>query len=118
MAGSLTREIVCSWTVPWVEGVAEALDPMVNSAMQWLHGFDLTASKPWTHGHDRLDECAQRSYSTHLDSEYETPLTEVRDLLEEWQADCAAYDADPEAWREAKVAVARATADAEHRGST
>lgn len=40
--GKTTREAVHAWAVPWVEGDAPVEDPMILSALTYLHGFDLT----------------------------------------------------------------------------
>jgi hypothetical protein len=42
--GRVTREAMHAWAVPWVEGkgaFADFEDPLIVTALQYLHGFDL-----------------------------------------------------------------------------
>jgi hypothetical protein len=97
--GSLTREQVHAWTVPWVEGAAPGwpLDGPVESAMQTLHGFTM-ASDPATphlvhHGPPGV---------------YLKSPAEMRSDLERWEYTCREHDLDPAGWRAKRLEAARA----------
>jgi hypothetical protein len=97
--GSLARETVHEWTVPWVEvDATPSLDLMVGLAMTSLHGYDLAVrdpTRPTLLGHG-------------APGAYLRTLGEVQTELDSWRAECVTYDLDPEAWRARRMAVARA----------
>jgi hypothetical protein len=45
IAGAVSREVVNLWAEPFVLG-DEVLEPLVASALQYLHGFDLATVSP------------------------------------------------------------------------
>ena len=104
--GSLRRELAHEWSVPWVEGDAEpSSDVMVNRAMTSLHGFDMASSNP------------ERPSLIHHGPPgvYYRTLDDIRVGLVEWRAECVDYDSDPEGWRVARLALARAVIEEERR---
>jgi hypothetical protein len=105
LAGRTTRAEVHDWARTWVEGDDSAItDPMVRTALQHLHGFDLTfdAAAP-----DRM---------RHGPGEHHVHSPQhIADALDRWRADCAAYDADPRAFRERKRREALARLEREER---
>ncbi|MDN3243041.1 hypothetical protein [Glycomyces tritici] len=44
--GVITREQAHAWAKPWVEECFEQVDPIVENALQSLHGFDLVYTDP------------------------------------------------------------------------
>jgi glutathione S-transferase len=83
--GTVSRADAHRWAKRWVEGDdPDVSDPMVWSALQRLHGFDLV----WTdaarttvrHGGDGVDVHSMR---------------EIQAALVAWRAACERYDADP-----------------------
>jgi hypothetical protein len=104
--GSLAREVVHEWSVPWVEGDADPFpDVMVNRAMTSLHGFDMAASDPARPSllHHGPPGCYYRT------------LDDVRAGLEGWRAECVEHDADPDAWIAGRRVMARALIEEERR---
>lgn len=100
--GTASREEIHDRTVPWVEGklaVGPSHDIPVGMAVQYLHGFTLVRDPDAPHGVRHGGP-----------GEYLKSLDEVRMDLEYWRAQCAAHDRDPAAWRERRLAIARAFA--------
>lgn len=90
--GEVTREAVHAWAVPWVEGegaLADFEDPLVVTALQYLHGFDLcqAPSRPGVVWHGTLGE-----------GEWYHSPDDITGGLTRWQEKCALYDADPQGW--------------------
>ncbi|MEV0680100.1 hypothetical protein AB0I60_26615 [Actinosynnema sp. NPDC050436] len=102
--GTLSRVEAHRWAARWIEADdAEALDRLVLSALQRLHGFDLV----WTDG--------ARTTVRHGGSEaYVHSAGEIRQALTAWQDDCRSYDADPVEYVQREKAEARAAARSEH----
>jgi hypothetical protein len=90
--GEVTREEMHAWAVPWVEGdgaVADFEDPLVVTALQYLHGFDL------------CQDPARPGFLWHGasgDGEWYHSLDAIVGGLARWQENCALYDADPQGW--------------------
>lgn len=78
--GRVTREEVHAWAEPLMLG-ERISDLLVASALQSLHGFDLTTD---------LEHGPPGNYLRSLDT-----LVEELDL---WRAECVEYDMDPEGW--------------------
>jgi hypothetical protein len=89
IAGIVTREEVHSWAAPWVEERWDELPPLVEGAMQTLHGFDITydVDRPNLMGHG---PGGPGDPYYHADAH-------IREQFALWQADCARFDADPDA---------------------
>jgi hypothetical protein len=81
--GSATREEVHEWAEPLMLG-DRIEDLMVASALEHLHGFDLT-------GDGRLLRHGPPG-------EYIRSIAEIVDELNRWRQNCDEYDADPEGW--------------------
>jgi hypothetical protein len=83
--GEVSRSGAHHWAARWVEGDSPDVDdPMVWSALQRLHGFDLV----WTDG--------TRSRVRHGGSgDHVHPLRDIRQQFVAWQSACAAHDAPP-----------------------
>lgn len=81
-----SREDAHDWAEPLMFAeYSTTPDAMVMSALQYLHGFDLTFSPP------------DRNLVRHgPPGEYLKTLDDVRGDFERWQADCVAYDRDPD----------------------
>jgi hypothetical protein len=103
----VTREATHAWAAPWVEGegaAADFEDPLVVTALQCLHGFDL-CRHPGRPGVAR--------HGTAGDDERCHPLDAIIAGRARWQESCALYDADPEGWGQAVRERARAFIQAE-----
>ncbi|WTW96005.1 hypothetical protein OG216_22655 [Streptomycetaceae bacterium NBC_01309] len=90
--GEVTREAVHAWAVPWVEGegaLADFEDPLVATALQYLHGFDLCRNpgRPGVIWHGTSGE-----------GEWCHSFDDITGGLNRWREKCALYDADPHAW--------------------
>ena len=101
--GSLPREVAHDWSVPWVEGDKRVSDTVVRQAMYYLHGFDMKRDA--------------RGSSTRQDPVPSLPYyrssQDVEADLTFWRAQCVEFDKDPAAWRNRRVAAARAAIEAE-----
>jgi hypothetical protein len=96
IAGAVSREAVNLWAEPFVLG-DEVLEPLVASALQSLHGFDLVTVSP-----GRLRHGGPGEYLRSID--------EVAAELDRWVADCREYDIDPRgymkrSWERARLAA-------------
>lgn len=99
--GTLSREEVHRWSEPLMLG-EEELDPLVNTALQYLHGFDLVVdstddqieAKRWT-GTDALDRLDSGRLRHGGHGAYLRSSEEVATELERWLSSCVEYDADP-----------------------
>ncbi|WP_331721076.1 hypothetical protein [Streptomyces sp. NBC_00454] len=105
--GEVSREAVHAWAVPWVEGegaLADFQDPLVMTALQHLHGFDLCQDpgRPGVVWHGRSGE-----------GEWYHSLDDITGGLTRWQKACALYDADPQGWTQSVLEQARAAIQAE-----
>ncbi|MFB6523081.1 hypothetical protein [Streptomyces sp. NPDC056401] len=105
--GEVTRETVHAWAVPWVEGegaLVDFEDPLVVTALQYLHGFDLCQdpSRPGVVWHGTAGE-----------GEWCHSPDDIANGLTRWQAKCALYDEDPQGWIQAVREQARASIQAE-----
>ncbi|MET8438121.1 hypothetical protein ABZV61_36405 [Streptomyces sp900116325] len=90
--GEVTREAMHAWAVPWAEGegaLADFEDPLVETALQHLHGFDLCQDpgRPSVVWHGTSGE-----------GEWYHSLDDITGGLIRWQENCALYDADPQGW--------------------
>ena len=94
--GETTREAVHAWAVPWVEGDVPVEDPMILSALTYLHGFDLTRHP---------DHPAWAAHGG--DGHYLHSRAHIADELTRWQTRCDEYDADPRGWTERAHELAR-----------
>lgn len=102
--GEVTREAVHAWAVPWVEGegaLARFEDPLVLTALQYLHGFDLCRDpqRPGALWHGAAGE-----------GEWYRSLDDITSGLTRWQGYCVLYDADPGGWIRMRREQARAAA--------
>jgi hypothetical protein len=78
----MTREEVHEWAEPLMLAVPLDDDLMVASALQYLHGFDLTRDGgSMRHGPP---------------GEYIRSLSDIADELQRWQRNCREYDLDPD----------------------
>ncbi|WP_158711287.1 hypothetical protein [Streptomyces sp. NRRL S-1824] len=105
--GEVTREAVHAWARPWVEGeaaLADFEDPLVVTALQYLHGFDLCQASggPGVVWHGASGE-----------GEWCHSLDAITGELTRWQEKCALYDADPQGWTQKVREQARAFIQAE-----
>ena len=96
IAGAVSREAVNLWAEPFVLG-DEVLEPLVASALQYLHGFDLVTISP-----GRLRHGGPGEYLRSID--------EVAAELVRWLANCRDYDNDPRgymkrSWERARLAA-------------
>ncbi|MFF2814803.1 hypothetical protein ACFVT9_04615 [Kitasatospora cineracea] len=103
----MSRGAVHAWAVPWVEGPgarADFEDPLVVTALQYLHGFDLCRDpdRPGVHRHGRPGA-----------GEWLRSLDEIADGLGRWLEECARHDADPRGWIRSARERARAYVRAE-----
>jgi hypothetical protein len=89
--GTLSREAVHAWAVPWVEGAETGQDPLVNAAVQFLHGCDLSAP---IGGRRR-----QVRHGLRPGWDYVRSPAEIASERERWRADLERFDRDPHAWR-------------------
>jgi hypothetical protein len=83
--GTVSRADAHRWASRWVEGDdPDVSDPMVWSALQRLHGFDLVWTDP------------ARTTVRHGGSNgYVHTMREIREAFTAWRAACESYDADP-----------------------
>ncbi|WP_406865067.1 hypothetical protein ABZO31_33345 [Streptomyces sp. HUAS MG47] len=92
--GETTREAVHAWTVHWVEGEGAFADfaPLVETGLQYLHGFDLCRdpARPSVLWHGEAGE-----------GEWYHADDAVAAGLAHWQRMCERHDADPEGWARA-----------------
>ncbi|MFD7032418.1 hypothetical protein ACFWAR_30750 [Streptomyces sp. NPDC059917] len=105
--GEVTREAVHAWAVPWVEGegaLVDFEDPLVLTALQYLHGFDLCRD-PGAPGVLR--------HGTTGEGEWYRSPDDVAAALTRWRANCALHDEDPAGWIRAVRERARAAVRAE-----
>lgn len=97
--GRSTRQEVHEWAVPWVEHHDhEISDPMVLNGLQHLHGFDLT-----------YDEKSPNMVRHGPGHRYVHSEQDIASSLQRWRANCATYDADPEAYVALRKRLARSS---------
>lgn len=85
--GRTTREEVHAWAEPLMFG-DKIEDWLVASALQYLHGFDLTG-----------DESGDPFLLNHgPPGAYIRSTDDIAQELERWRARCVEYDADPVGW--------------------
>ena len=92
----MSREAVSSWAEPFLLS-EERLEPLVESALQSLHGFDLVTVAP---GHLRHGE----------PGEYLRSIEDVSDELDRWLAKCRDFDDDPRGYLQRQWERARSAA--------
>jgi hypothetical protein len=94
--GRTSRNDVHAWAAPWAEFDPFDGQPLVETGLQSLHGFDLTSDpdRPsmLTHGGDGA--------YVHSDATIAAGLVRSKRY-------CAEHDADPEGWRQRRIADAR-----------
>lgn len=109
-AGDVTREAVHGWAAQWVEGegASVGLAPLVLTALQHLHGFDLCRdpSRPGVHWHGASGE-----------GEWVNSLDDIAGGLARWQETCDLYDADPQGWSQTVREQVRALVRAREAGA-
>lgn len=85
--GQISRESVHAWAEPFMfASLKTQPDPMTMSAVQSLHGFDLTHS-----GNPNV--ISHGPPGTYLRS-----MSVIAQEFEEWQRRCREYDSDPDGW--------------------
>jgi hypothetical protein len=89
--GTISREEVHEWAVPRVEGGETGQDPLVNVAVQFLHGCDLSSPN----GGERR----QVRHGSASGWDYIRSMAEIASARDRWHADLAVFDRDPYAWR-------------------
>jgi hypothetical protein len=91
LAGSVTREAGHDWAEPLMlaDYGTEVPDVFAMSALQYLHGFDMTST-----------DAAHRFIAHSPPGEYVKTMADIRADLDRWLANCRDYDADPEGWIE------------------
>jgi hypothetical protein len=94
--GRVGREETHDWAEPLMFADGPSDDVMVMSALQYLHGFDMTYRSA-----DR-NEIGHGPPGTYMRS-----LEEIREELDRWRVKCVDYDADPEGWVSRARAAAR-----------
>lgn len=85
--GRLSREDGHNWAEPLMLAERPSDDAMVMSALQNIHGLDMTY---------RSDD--QRFVGHGPPGRYLRSLEQVTADLEHWRSKCREHDADPEAW--------------------
>jgi hypothetical protein len=109
-ADEVTREAVHAWAASRVESARASADcaPLVLTALQSLHGFDLRRdpSRPGVLWH-----------GTQCEGEWVHSLDDIGGELARWQEKCELYDADPEGWTQAVRWQARALVQARETGA-
>jgi len=100
--GTTSREVVHQWAESLMLG-DDTLDPMVATALQYLHGFALV-----TGSGGRLRHGGPGKYLRSID--------EVADELDRWLTNCREYDTHPRRYMKRKSEQARQAAQDE-RGS-
>ncbi|WP_327419740.1 hypothetical protein OG763_43120 [Streptomyces sp. NBC_01230] len=102
--GDLSRETAHGWAAPWVEGPGDTdyPDPLVLTALQFLHGFDLSVD-PQHPGLVRHGQGIAWCRS----------IKDISDEFSRWQANCAFYDSDPQLWRQSMLRRTRSFIEAE-----
>lgn len=94
--GQATRDEVHAWAAPWVEFDPFIGQPLVESALQSLHGFDLTRDPE------------QPNLLTHGgEGEFVHSDADIADGLSRWKRRCVEHDADPVGFRSRRIAEAR-----------
>ena len=105
IAGTTTREEIHAWAKPWVEENWAGLEPMVEGALQTLHGFDMTHPSEnrnlLRHG-GRVEGRPYYHSDRHVEQE-----------LDRWLARLTRYDDDPEEFRRLTHAFAGRVIDEE-----
>jgi hypothetical protein len=94
-SGEVTREAVHAWAILWVEGdgaFADFEDPLIETALQYLHGFDLCRDP---------DRPGVVWHGTSGEGEWYHSLDDITGGFTRWQEKCALYDADPQGWSRA-----------------
>jgi hypothetical protein len=89
-SGAASRESVHDWAEPFVLAEDDTIsDPMVMTALQYLHGFDMV----WRSG--------DRRFVGHgPPGPYLRSLEEITAELDRWLHNCHGHDADPIGWLE------------------
>ncbi|MFF6772037.1 hypothetical protein ACFY8W_00545 [Streptomyces sp. NPDC012637] len=93
VAGEVSREAVHVWAAPWAEGEGafdRFEDPLVETALQYLHGFDLCRDPGRPH---------VVWHGTSGEGEWCHSLDDITSGFARWQERCALYDlpdADPQ----------------------
>ena len=83
--GTISRADSHRWAKQWVEGDdPDVSDPMVWSALQRLHGFDLV----WTDTARTTVRHGGSGAPVHT-------MREIQEAFTAWRAACERYDADP-----------------------
>ena len=101
--GDVAREAAHDWAEPLMFAhYAEQPDMMVMTALQYLHGFDLT-SDPREPNITRHGPPGQYRRST----------DDIARELSRWLVNCEDYDRDPDDYRRRAKARGQAAADAE-----
>lgn len=86
--GSITREEAHAWAAQWVEDEeANICDPMVASALQNLHGFDLNCIP----GRENLTQHGMSD----VGSRYVHSGDEIEAEFTRWIDNCSQYDENP-----------------------
>ncbi|PPK71144.1 hypothetical protein V5P93_003007 [Actinokineospora auranticolor] len=102
--GTISRDEAHRWAAPWVEGDSGVEDPMTNSGLQHLHGFDLVwvddARTTVRHGGGGLPAHTR---------------TDVQQAFAAWRTACDSYDADPAGYLRRVKAAALAALSEESR---
>lgn len=100
--GTVSRADAHTWASQWVEGDdPDVSDPMVWSALERLHGFDLV----WT-------DTARTTVRHGGSDAYVHTMWEIQTTFNAWRASCESYDADPAGYIRRKKEAAR-SAEAE-----
>jgi hypothetical protein len=99
--GAASRADAHAWASQWIEADdPDVRDPMVWSALQRLHGFDLVWTNP-EHSAVRHGGSGDFVHSPQA----------IRSAFAAWQADCVSYDADPAEFVRRKKEAARLAAN-------
>jgi hypothetical protein len=95
--GTVSRSDAHRWASRWVEGDdPDNSDPMVWSALQRLHGFDLV----WTDSARTTVRHGGPGTPVHTTGE-------IQEAFAAWRAACQSYDADPAEYVPRKKEAAR-----------
>lgn len=87
IAKTLSRESASRWADAVIKSKIQPADPMVRSALYYIHGFDMTyRSKD------------QKMLGHGPPGEYVNTTEQIAEQLTIWLSKCAAYDADPDGY--------------------